>query len=177
MGQKNDQKNDALKKKDKQLAENLKISYDMAKIQLNDEILRNERLDAKFNFLLVFLAGLLAALNMIIPYEENLTQTSRIISNVILIEFIASVIISGLLILLGMFPKANNAIDSKNFVNPEFNTSDETRVLGGYIKGLADSIDSYHKTNEKKARLMKAAFIFGIIAFAFFLTLLIIKII
>lgn len=60
MGQKNDQKNDALKKKDKQLAENLKISYDMAKIQLNDEILRNERLDAKFNFLLVFLAGFIS---------------------------------------------------------------------------------------------------------------------
>lgn len=163
--------------KDQQLLENLKVSYDIAKIQLNDEISRNERLDAKFNFLLVFLAGLLAALNMIIPYEENLTQTSRIISNVILIEFIATVIISGFLILLGMFPKANNAIDSKNFVNLEFNASDETRVLGGYIKGLADSIDSYHKTNEKKARLMKASFIFGIIAFVLFLTLLIIKII
>ena len=44
------------------LIENLKTTLDLAKISFEDELTRCEKLDNKFNFLLVFIAGLIMSL-------------------------------------------------------------------------------------------------------------------
>ena len=156
--------------------ENLKISFDLAKISLNNELTRSEKLDNKFNFLLVFVAGLITTLNIVFPYSEDISKCEFLINNIIVGSFMACMLASCILIFIGMIPRSHQAIDEKIFTDMDFHSNHSQNVLGGYIKGLSDSSKNCHAINEKKAKILKAAFILAMCSFFFVCILLIIKI-
>lgn len=158
------------------LTENLKISFDLAKISFDNELTRSEKLDNKFNFLLVFVAGLITALNIIVPYAENISKCEILINNVLVGLFMASLLASCILIFIGMIPRSHPAIDEMTFTNMDFHLKPSQNVLGGYIQGFSDSIKKCYAINEKKAKLLKAAFILAMCSFFFVCILLVIKI-
>ena len=158
------------------LVKNLKISFDLAKNSFNSEIARSEKLDNKFNFLLVFVAGLITALNVIFPYSESIQEYERFINNIMVGMFMSCMLISCILIFIGMIPRTHNALDEKTFTNMDFHLKPPQHVLGGYIQGLSESIKDCHSINEKKAKLLKVAFILAICSFFFFCILLAMKI-
>lgn len=75
-----------------------------------------------------------------------------------------------------MFPRPLHTIDEIKFTDMEFHLKSPQNVAGGYIQGLSDSIKVCHTVNEKKAKILKAAFILSMISFFFVCVLLIIKI-
>lgn len=158
------------------LTENLKVSFDLAKISFDNELKRSEKLDNKFNFLLVFVAGLITVLNIIVPYDENIPKCEILINNVLVGLFMGSLLASCILIFIGMIPRSHPAIDEVTFTNMDFHLKSSQNVLGGYIKGLADSIKKCHLINEKKAKILKTAFILAMCSFFFSCILLTIKI-
>lgn len=158
------------------LIENLKTSFDLAKISFNDELARSEKLDNKFNFLLVFVAGLIAALNIIFPYSDDISKCELLISNVIISFFMASILSSFILIFIGMIPRSHHAIDETIFTDMDFHLKDPKNVVGGYIHGLAASRKERHAINQKKAKILKAAFVLSTISCFLFCLLLTIKI-
>ena len=153
--------------------DNLKVSLDIAKSQLQSEKERCARLDNKFNFMLVFLAAQIAGLHLLFPLPE--ANWKHITSVVLLIEFLLSIFCAGLMVLLGMYPKQNMSIDAKSICDPNVNAQSHSNLLKAYIDVLTTSISSYQNTNGKKGRLMKLAFIFSIIAFVLFCILIVIK--
>ena len=161
---------------DNNLIENLKTSFDLAKISFNDELARSEKLDNKFNFLLVFIAGLIAAFNIIFPYSDNISKCELLITNVIVSFFMASILSSCILIFIGMMPRSHHAIDETVFTDMDFHLKDPKNVVGEYIYGLATSRKERHAINQKKAKILKAAFVLSTVSGFFFCLLLAIKI-
>ena len=159
-----------------ELLENLKITYDLAKTNFEEEISRAERLDNKFNYWLVFVAGLIAGLNIVFPYSVDLSCCLITINNIVVSLFLACITTTIVLICIGMFPRAHKSIREDTFTSMEFHSKATDKVYGGYIKGLYDSIVSCYNTNEKKAKLLKATFVFSAISLLLFSILLIIKI-
>lgn len=158
------------------LTENLKTTLDLAKISFEDELTRGEKLDNKFNFLLVFVAGLITTLNFILPHAENTSYCEILIINVLLGIFMGVLFASCILIFIGMMPRSHHALDEITFTNMDFHQKPSQNVFGGYIQGLSDAIEKCHSVNEKKAKILKAAFILSLISFFFVCVLLIIKI-
>lgn len=161
---------------DESFVENLKVSFDLAKDSFDNELNRSEKLDNKFNFLLVFVAGLITTLNTIFPYPETITKCEFLINNVIVGLFMGCLLASCILIFIGMIPRSHHAIDEVTFTSMDFHSNPPQNVLGGYIKGLSDSIKNCHTVNEKKAKILKAAFILSMCSFFFICILLALKI-
>lgn len=153
--------------------EKFDATFDMAKSHLKLETERVAHLDSKLNFILVFLAGLIAGLNIIFPLTED--PKKQIASIVLLIEFFCMVFSSGIMVLIGMYPKQNALIDADNFCDVDLHSKPYDEFMGRYIATLKDSIKSYQRTNAKKATCMKVSFILSIIAFVLLGILLLLK--
>lgn len=156
--------------------ENLKVSLDLAKISFNNELTRSEKLDNKFNFLLVFVAGLIATLNIVFPYSEDIAKCEFLINNIIVGLFMACMLASCILIFIGMIPRSHKSIDEKIFTDVSFHSTPSQNVLGGYITGLSDSSKNCYAINEKKAKILKVAFILAMCSFFFICILIVTKI-
>ena len=123
---------------EKHLKDNCDATFDMAKNHLKLETERVSRLDSKLNFNLVFLAGLIAGLNIIFPLSED--PQKHIASIVLLIEFICVIFSSGIFVLIGMYPRQNCLIDADNFCNDDFHSKSYEDVVCRYIATLTESI-------------------------------------
>ena len=162
-----------MSKNNKTYIDNLKLTLDIAKQHLTIETERCARLDNKLNFLLVFLAALIAGGLLLFPLP--LVQTWRIVSLVLLIELFILIFCAALMILLGMYPKQNLAIDANNFCDVEIISRQHDALLANYIASLTESIKTYRNTNEKKGKYMRTAFILSIVALIIFCVLIVLK--
>ena len=158
-----------------EMDENLKLSFEMAKTHLQSERERLARLDNKFNFILVFLAALITGLNIIFPFED--IEWKRIVCLVLIIELVLLILCSGIIVLIGLYPKENQIIDENNYIDSDINSLENNELLKDYTDCISKSITSYTKTNEKKSKYMKTSFILAIISFCIFGILMIIKLI
>ena len=147
----------------------------MAQSFYHDEISRKKAIDEKFNFILVFIAAIITGFNVIFPYSNNYSIQRKTISNVLIVELLFLIIVTIFLVIVGMIPRGNLSISEEIFTDMDFILQESKKVYGGYIKGLQDSIKSFHKTNEKKATFLKAAFLLSVVDFSFYAALLIIK--
>ena len=155
--------------------ENWKLSLEFAKSRLADEQARGARLDTKLNFLLVFLAALIAGLHIIFPLSSLEWKSTT--STVLLIEFLCLLFCAIITVFLGMYPKTNQAFDANCFCDSEANSSPHDELLERYVLTMRNIINSYLKTNEKKGNYMRIAFVCSAVACFLFCTLFLLKII
>lgn len=163
-------------KKELEYIENLNTTLDIAKSSYQDSLDRIKNVESKLNILLVFGAGLLAGLNIILPYPESILQHTRIALNIFLIEFFVSLVVSFICILIGLFINRLRVIDSKVFVDNEIKNKSIPEVLGSYLATYHVCIESIEKHKKMKNIMFVIAFISLLVALVLFISMTIIKI-
>lgn len=143
-------------KKDQEEFENLKIGYDLLQ---KDYVIQVERLktaDEKLNMFLVFNAAILALLTIVFPLP-TICSVQFIISIIALTLFIASMVLTLIMIILAVFPRKTEHIDDSNYVTAEFYHCTSISFLGKIMSESKKSIESLHKLTELKFRYAKIA--------------------
>ena len=153
---------------------NSEIILATARDHLKSEQERCSRIDAKLNFLLVFLAALIAGFNILIPLTQ-LSETKRIICLILFIQLCVLILLSGLMIIIGMYPRDNKMIDESNYCDIELLKKNSKDLNCNYIATFKESITTYRENNTKKAKFLKIAFVLSIIAFIYFCVILLVK--
>lgn len=150
------------------LVENLQISLEVVREEKQETLSRFKTVDSKLNILLVFVSGLLACLNVIFPFDQDLSALKLRLSKDFLIHMLVAIFVSVLCILIGLYPKSSKRISEHEFTNVERHSQEKKKFLGGYIGTYRLEIESIEKAIKRKQLLFKIAFILLIIAFVLF---------
>ena len=150
------------------LVENLQISLEVVKEEKQETLSRFKTVDSKLNILLVFVSGLLACLNVIFPFDQDISALKLRLSKDFLIHMLVAIFVSVLCILIGLYPRSSKRINESEFTNLERHSQEKKKFLGGYIATYTKEIESVEKAIKRKQLLFKIAFILLIIAFVLF---------
>ena len=156
------------------MEENLKITLEIAKSSYSESLDRLRNVESKFNMLLVYVSVLLAGLTIILPFPENFSSPEIVASSIFLGLYFACVFLASISILIGLLPRKLSVISNDAFVDIKRHQGENKDLLGSYIKGYKDAIDSVEKHKKLKSIMFLVAFISLIMALILYFIILLI---
>lgn len=162
------------KQRDEEELENLKLGY----ATLNEDYrIQTERLktaDEKTNMLLVFNAAILALLTIVFPLNES-AHMLFVLSIILFALFLASIFFTVTMIIIAIYPRKTQHLSHKSFVDADFYHRTTIEFMGQIMRHQTESIESMHKTAEKKFTYTKVAIITTFINIALISMLIIVS--
>lgn len=142
----------------KGVSHNCRDGLEIVKSEYESTLSRFKELDNKLNMLLVFAAGEIAAFggtfsSISLKYDCKLAY---------IITFLSLLLSAVITILIGLFTKSLDILDTSDLVTDE--KLEESEFIDTYINAYNESIDSIEKQIRKKCRLFNVSLIFILLA-------------
>jgi len=151
---------------------NLEITLEIAKSSYGEALDRLRNVESKFNMLLVYVGALLAGLTVILPFPDNFSCTEIALSNIFLGLYFVFIFSASISILIGLIPRKLVIMSNDAFVDMDRIQQEKKDLLGSFIQGYKDAIDSVEKHKKLKNIMFLLAFISLIVALVLFFAIL-----